>query len=63
MKITLLADIHANPIALDAVLTDIEGRGGVDSFGLLGDDSTTLTMTVRLLLPYFLNYTIRSMTT
>ena len=37
MKIALLADIHGNSIALDAVLKDIEERSGVDSYGLLGD--------------------------
>ena len=37
MRISLLADIHGNPIALDAVLSDIERRGGVDELWVLGD--------------------------
>ena len=37
MRIALLSDIHGNPIALDAVLKDIEGRGGVDTYWILGD--------------------------
>jgi putative phosphoesterase len=37
MRIALLADIHGNPIALDAVLADIERRGGVDGYWILGD--------------------------
>ncbi len=37
MRIALLADIHGNSIALDAVLADIERRGGVDGYWLLGD--------------------------
>lgn len=31
MQIALLADIHGNDIALEAVLTDIEQQGGVDA--------------------------------
>ncbi|MBN2302972.1 MAG: metallophosphoesterase family protein, partial [Anaerolineae bacterium] len=31
------SDIHGNPIALDAVLADIEAQGGVDSYWLNGD--------------------------
>jgi predicted phosphodiesterase len=37
MRIALIADIHGNPIALDAVLADIERRGGVEGYWILGD--------------------------
>ena len=37
MNIALLSDIHGNSVALDAVLTDIQARGGVDSYCVLGD--------------------------
>jgi predicted phosphodiesterase len=37
MKIALISDIHGNSIALDAVLTDIERVGGVDTYWVLGD--------------------------
>ncbi|WP_415907841.1 metallophosphoesterase family protein [Oleiharenicola sp. Vm1] len=37
MKIALLADIHGNSVALDAVLADIARSGGVDGYWLLGD--------------------------
>lgn len=37
MRIALLSDIHGNPVALDAVLKDIEERGGVDGYWVLGD--------------------------
>ncbi len=37
MRIALLADIHGNPLALDAVLADIQARGGVDGYWVLGD--------------------------
>jgi predicted phosphodiesterase len=37
MRVALLADIHGNPLALDAVLADIRGRGGVDGYWVLGD--------------------------
>ena len=33
----LQSDIHGNPIALDAVLADIQDQGGVDSCWVLGD--------------------------
>ena len=36
-RIAVLADIHGNSIALDAVLADIEARGGVDAYWHLGD--------------------------
>lgn len=37
MKIAIIADIHGNPLALDAVLSDIQRRGGVDAYWVLGD--------------------------
>jgi predicted phosphodiesterase len=37
MRLALLSDIHGNPIALDAVLKDIESQGGVDAYWVLGD--------------------------
>ncbi|MEP7358657.1 MAG: metallophosphoesterase family protein [Anaerolineales bacterium] len=39
LRIAVLSDIHGNTIALDAVLADIEARGGADSFWVLGDFS------------------------
>ncbi|HEX7474991.1 MAG TPA: metallophosphoesterase family protein [Dehalococcoidales bacterium] len=37
MKYAILADIHANLTALEAVIQDIQGRGGVDEMWCLGD--------------------------
>ena len=37
MRIAILSDIHGNSIALDAVLGDLERRGGADQHWLLGD--------------------------
>lgn len=37
MRIALLADIHSNVIALNAVLADIDARGGADTYWVLGD--------------------------
>jgi predicted phosphodiesterase len=37
VRIALLSDIHGNPIALDAVLADVEAQGGVDEYLVLGD--------------------------
>jgi predicted phosphodiesterase len=37
MRVALLADIHGNDIALKAVLGDIEARGGVNAYWILGD--------------------------
>jgi predicted phosphodiesterase len=37
MRCAILADIHSNLAALDAVLDDIEGKGGVDEIWCLGD--------------------------
>jgi putative phosphoesterase len=36
-RIAILADIHGNSIALDAVLQDIQSSGGVDGYWFLGD--------------------------
>jgi diadenosine tetraphosphatase ApaH/serine/threonine PP2A family protein phosphatase len=37
MRVAILADIHANLAALQAVLDDIKGKGGVDEMWCLGD--------------------------
>ncbi len=37
MRLAVISDIHANPIALEATLNDIENKGGVDGFLVLGD--------------------------
>lgn len=37
MRLAFLADIHGNPIALDAVLADLAAQGGADEIWLLGD--------------------------
>jgi len=37
MRIALLSDIHGNPIALDAVLADVQAQSGVDAYWILGD--------------------------
>jgi putative phosphoesterase len=37
MRLALLSDLHGNPIALDAVLADIQANGGVDGYLVLGD--------------------------
>jgi putative phosphoesterase len=37
MRVAIFGDIHGNSIALDAVLADIEARGGVDGYWILGD--------------------------
>src|SRR5438132_4854139 len=37
MRLALLSDLHGNPIALDAVLADIQAHGGVDGYLVLGD--------------------------
>ena len=36
-RIAILADIHGNSIALDAVLADLDARGVVDEYWVLGD--------------------------
>jgi predicted phosphodiesterase len=37
LNVAILADIHGNPLALDAVLADIQAQGGVDEYWVLGD--------------------------
>jgi predicted phosphodiesterase len=37
MRIALLSDIHGNPIALDAVLAEVQAQGDVDAYWILGD--------------------------
>lgn len=37
LKAAILADIHGNTLALEAVLQDIQVRGGVDQYWVLGD--------------------------
>ncbi len=37
MRLAILSDIHGNPIALDAVLKDIQRQGEVDRYWILGD--------------------------
>ncbi len=37
MRYAILADIHGNLAAFEAVLQDIEGRGGIDEIWCLGD--------------------------
>ena len=37
MRIAILSDIHGNDIALQAVLDDINIKGGVDEYWILGD--------------------------
>jgi predicted phosphodiesterase len=37
MRIAVMADIHGNILAFDAVLTDIECNGGADEYLILGD--------------------------
>jgi predicted phosphodiesterase len=37
LRLAAFGDIHGNPIALDAVLADIEAAGGVDGYLVLGD--------------------------
>jgi predicted phosphodiesterase len=39
MRIALLSDIHGNPIALDAVLANIQAQGNIDAYWVLGDIS------------------------
>ena len=39
MRLALLSDIHGNPLALDAVLADIQRQGEVDAYWVLGDFS------------------------
>ncbi len=37
VRLAILSDVHGNPIALDAILGDIEARGRVDGYWVLGD--------------------------
>ena len=37
MRLAILSDIHGNPIALDAVLADIQSQGAVDAYWVLAD--------------------------
>jgi predicted phosphodiesterase len=37
LNVAILADIHGNPLALDAVLDDVQAQGGVDEYWILGD--------------------------
>jgi predicted phosphodiesterase len=37
MRLALLSDVHGNPIALDAVLADVQDQGGADAYWVLGD--------------------------
>jgi predicted phosphodiesterase len=37
MRLAILSDIHGNPLALDAVLDDIQSQGEVDAYWVLGD--------------------------
>jgi predicted phosphodiesterase len=37
MRLAILSDIHGNPLALDAVLADIQSQGEVDTYWVLGD--------------------------
>jgi predicted phosphodiesterase len=39
MRLAILSDIHGNPLALDAVLADIQSQGEVDTYWVLGDFS------------------------
>jgi predicted phosphodiesterase len=37
VRLAILSDIHGNPLALDAVLADIQRQGGADAYWVLGD--------------------------
>jgi predicted phosphodiesterase len=37
MRVAIISDIHANAIALDAVLANIDANGGVDKVWFAGD--------------------------
>ena len=39
MRLAILSDIHGNPLALDAVLADIQNQGEIDAYWVLGDFS------------------------
>jgi len=37
MRVAVFSDVHGNPLALDAVLADIEAAGGVEAHWFVGD--------------------------
>ena len=37
IRLAIFSDIHGNPLALDAVLADIQSQGEVDAYWVLGD--------------------------
>jgi predicted phosphodiesterase len=37
MRLAILSDVHGNTVGLDAVLADVQARGGADGFLVLGD--------------------------
>lgn len=37
VRLAVLSDIHGNPVALDAVLADVDRRGGAQNYLVLGD--------------------------
>lgn len=37
MRVAVFSDVHGNPVALDAVLADIERQADVDGYVVLGD--------------------------
>ena len=37
MRIAIFSDIHGNSVGLEAVLADIESKGGADHYWVLGD--------------------------
>ncbi|HLG63400.1 MAG TPA: metallophosphoesterase family protein [Ktedonosporobacter sp.] len=39
MRLAILSDIHGNPLALNAVLSDIQSQSAVDAYWVLGDFS------------------------
>ena len=39
MRLAILSDIHGNPLALNAVLADIQSQGEMDAYWVLGDFS------------------------
>jgi predicted phosphodiesterase len=55
MRLAIPSDIHGNPLALDAVLADIQSQGEMDSYWVLGDfsalgyDPVTLLETITAL--------------
>jgi len=50
MRLALLSDLHGNPIALEAVLADVERCGGADTYLVLGDIGPSGTIP----LPYWI---------